>query len=381
MHMALADETRNAIADQAWAAAEKMKPSAASLDAGRAYPDDHLDTLAGAGLAGLLVSPDNGGSGADLTTLALVCEAVGWANGSTGLVYLMHLCGTATIQALATPAQATGWLVPCATGDTLTTLAFSERATGAHFYLPEITAERSDDGYVLNGKKSFVTSGGYADLYPVLVNASSGEGLDVLVVQGDDPGVSFTGTWEGIGMTGNSSIEMVLDNVKIPADRIVGAEGDGQALVFNVVAPTFLIGLAAVNVGIAQAALDDTIEHVKTRRNAGGVLAELPTVQTEIAEMSIAVEEARALVLTAAKAGDADDPAALRLILQAKIGATEAAIEVTGKAMEACGGQAYSKRLDIERYWRDGRAGSVMAPTNEVLKQWVGKLHTGLPLF
>ena len=95
--MALTDEARNAIADEAWGVAEKMKPSAASLDANRAYPDDHLDALAGAGLAGLLVSPDNGGQGGDLTSLALVCEAVGWANGSTGLVYLMHLCGTATI--------------------------------------------------------------------------------------------------------------------------------------------------------------------------------------------------------------------------------------------------------------------------------------------
>ena len=172
----------------------------------------------------------------------------------------------------------------------------------------------------------------------------------------------------------------MLGGVEIPGDRIVGAEGDGQELVFNVVAPTFLIGLAAVNVGIAQAALDDTIQHVKTRKNAGGVLAELPTVQTEIAEMTIAVEGARALVMTAARAADAGDPAALPLVMQSKIGATETAIDVTGRAMEACGGLAYSKRLDIERYWRDGRAGSVMAPTNEVLKQWVGKLQTGLPL-
>jgi alkylation response protein AidB-like acyl-CoA dehydrogenase len=379
--VALTDDARKTIADQAWAVAEKMKPSAASLDANRTYPDDHLDALAGAGLMGLLVSPEHGGLGGDLTSLALVCEAVGWANGSTGLVYLMHLCGTATIGAKATPEQAQEWLVPAATGDTLATLAFSERASGAHFYMPEIKAEKSNGGYVLNGKKTFVTSGGYADLYPVLVNASGGEGLDVLVVHGADKGTSFTGAWEGIGMTGNSSIEMGLDGVELPADRLVGAEGDGQELVFNVVAPTFLIGLAAVNVGIAQAALDDTIEHVKTRRNAGGILAELPTVQTELAEMTIAVEQARALVITAARAADAGDPAALPLVMQSKIGATEAAIDVTGRAMEACGGLAYSKRLDIERYWRDGRAGSVMAPTNEVLKQWVGKLQAGLPLF
>jgi alkylation response protein AidB-like acyl-CoA dehydrogenase len=382
MHaVALNEETRNAIADEAWAVAEKIRPSAAELDARGAYPEEHLDALAEAGLAGLLISPENGGRGGDLTSLALACEAVGWANGSTALCYLMHLCGTATIGAKATPEQAKDWLEPAAAGEKLATLAFSERATGAHFYLPEITARKANGSLVLSGRKTFVTSGGHADLYPVLVNASGEPGLDVLVVTAEDRGVSFTGTWDGIGMTGNSSIEMVLDDVEIPADRLVGAEGDGQELVFNVVAPTFLIGLAALNVGIARAALGDTVEHVKGRRNAGGVLAELPTVQTQVAEMSLATQRARSLVLTAARAADAGDPAALPLVMQSKIGATEAAIDVTARAMEACGGIAYSRRLPIERYWRDGRAGSVMAPTNEILKQWVGKLATGLPLF
>lgn len=383
--MPLSTEARQALADQAWEIAEKLRLTAGDLDADRAYPEDHLVALADAGLTGLLVSEDLGGKGGDLTTLAQVTEAVGWAAGSTGLTFLMHLCGTAVIGAKATPEQAKKWLAPAAAGDLLATLAFSERATGAHFYMPEIAAQKADGGFTLSGTKSFVTSGGYADLYPVLVNASGGigsePGLDVLVVTADDAGVTFQGAWEGIGMTGNSSVAMKLDNVFIPADRVIGAEGAGQELVFNVVAPNFLIGLAGINIGIAQAALEDTTDHVKVRKNAGGVLAELPTVQTQIAEMTLIVEQARALLLTAAKAADAGDEAALPLVMQSKIAATEAAIEVTGRAMEACGGLAYSKRLPIERYWRDGRAGSVMAPTNEVLKQWVGKLACGLPLF
>lgn len=379
--MPMTAEARQALADQAWEIAEKLRTTAGELDATRTYPDDHLDALAGAGLLGLLVPEDLGGRGADLTTLALVMEAIGWAAGSTGLVYLMHLCGTAVIGAKATAAQAEEWLRPAAAGELLATLAFSERATGAHFYMPEIKAEASNGGFSLSGRKSFVTSGGHADLYPVLVNASGEPGLDVLVLTASDAGITFQGAWEGIGMTGNSSIAMVLDNVQVPADRLLGAEGAGQELVFNVVAPNFLIGLAALNVGIAQAALDGTTEHVKTRKNAGGTLAELPTVQTRIADMTLAVEQARALLITAAKAADAGDEAALPLVMQSKIAATEAAIAVTGQAMEACGGLGYSRVVPIERYWRDGRAGSVMAPTNEVLKQWVGKLATGLPLF
>ena len=374
-------ETRQEIADQAWELAAKMRLTAAELDAQRAYPDEHLDALAESGLTGLLISEANGGLGGDLTTLALVTEAIGWAAGSTGLVYLMHLCGTAVIGAKANEEQAKVWLGPAADGELLATLAFSERATGAHFYMPEITAEKSEGGYVLNGRKSFVTSGGHADLYPVLVNASGKDGLDILVLTANDEGVTFEGRWDGVGMTGNSSVAMVLDNVKVSEDRMLGGEGAGQELVFNVVAPNFLIGLAGVNLGIAQAALDDITEHVKTRKNAGGVLAELPTVQTSLAELTLVAEQARALLLTAAKAADSGDEAALPLVMQAKIAATEAAMAVTAGAMELGGGLAYARSNAFERYWRDGRAGSVMAPTNEVLKQWVGKLAAGLPLF
>src|SRR4029077_13577694 len=120
--VALTDEARNSIAEEAWRPPEKIRPCAASLDANRAYPDEHLDALAGAGLAGLLISPEHGGRGGDLTSLALTCEAVGWASGSTGLVFLMHLCGSATIGAKATPEQAEAWLAPAASGDSLATL-------------------------------------------------------------------------------------------------------------------------------------------------------------------------------------------------------------------------------------------------------------------
>src|SRR5205823_14827636 len=118
----------------------------------------------------------------------------------------------------------------------LATLAFSERGTGAHFYTPELTAERHDGSLSISGTKSFVTSGGHARLYPVLVNAPGG-GLDIYVFTSDSSGVRFEGQWQGIGMSGNSSIAAVLDNVQVTeADRL-GQPGDGQELVFNVVAP------------------------------------------------------------------------------------------------------------------------------------------------
>ncbi|MGH2707095.1 MAG: acyl-CoA dehydrogenase family protein [Actinomycetota bacterium] len=359
-----------------------LAEGAAKIDLERRFPAEHFKALSGAGLMGILIPPDLDGKGWDLRALAIVCEAVGNASASTGLCFLMHACGTAVIGAKATPEQGQRWLRPAAAGEALATLAFSERATGAHFYAPEITAERRNGSFVLNGKKSFVTSGGHAFLYPVLVNASGEPGLDILMVTPDMDGVSFEGEWDGIGMAGNSSIGMVLDEVTLSPDHLIGKEGDGQELVFNVVAPTFLVGLAAVNVGIAQAALDAAVAHARSRRHLSGqALAEVPVIQGYLADMSLRTESARHLVQAAAAACDAAQPSALPLVMLAKVGATEASIEVTNLAMQVCGGQGYTRRLPVERYWRDARAGAVMAPTNEVLKEWVGKLLTGLPLF
>jgi isovaleryl-CoA dehydrogenase len=370
-----------AVTDQSAEIAGQLAETAAEIDRERRFPEDHFEILAKAGLTGLLVPEPLGGLGGNLQTLAVVCEDIGAASASTGLCFLMHVCGTSVIASKATPDQAQRWLQPAAAGETLATLAFSERATGAHFYAPEISAQKSNGSFVLNGKKSFVTNGGHAGLYPVLVNASGDPRLDIMVVTPDLGGVSFAGEWDGVGMAGNSSIQLILDNVEVPGENLLGNEGDGLGMVFGVV-PPFLVGLAGVNVGVAQAALDAAVEHAKNRKHLSGqTLVEVPIIQEYLAEMSLETEKARVLVVRAARAADAGEESATPLVFLAKIAATEAAIEVTNKAMQVCGGQGYTRSLPLERYWRDARAGAVMAPTNEVLKEWVGKLLAGLPLF
>lgn len=359
-----------------------VAPSAVTIDRERRFPREGLDALAGAGLTGLLVPQQYGGLGGNLSDLVRVLMEVGRGCGSTAMCFLMHCCGSAVIAAKATPEQGETWLRPAASGMSLATLAFSERGTGAHFYMPDLTLTTSGSGLTLNGRKSFITSGGEAQLYPILVKSPSVEGLDIFIVTRDMPGVSFQGPWEGIGMAGNSSIAGNFENVAVPEANRLGAAGDGQGLVFDVVAPTFLSGLAAVSVGIAQAALEAAIEHAKSRTySSGQVLAEVPVIQSYIAGMAVRAESARQLVLAAAAAADAGEATALPLLFEAKIGATEAAQYVTQTAMEVGGGQAYSPTLPMERHWRDARAGSVMAPTNEVLSTWLGKALTGLPLF
>ncbi len=356
---------------------------AGDVDRARVFPRQNFDDLAASGLLGLMVPEAQGGAGGNLSTFAAICQELGYGCSSTAMCYLMHGCTTAVLNAGARDGHAERYLHPIAKGAMIGTLAFSERGTGAHFYNPEITAQQHNGGYVVNGTKSFVTSGGAADVYLILTRSGAGEGLDVLALDKETPGVAFTGTWTGIGMAGNQSVRLELRDVAIPRENLVGEEGKGGDLVFGVVAPTFLVGVAAVNVGIAYAATDAAVAHAKERTYPpdGKSLATLQAIQFYLAEMKIAADGAAEMVRRAAALADAGSPDALIAVMEAKIAATDAVIAVTNKAMQICGGQGYTTQLPIERYLRDGRASSVMAPTTEVLKEWIGKLMCDLPLF
>lgn len=360
-------------------ARERIAPDAAAVDAERAFPRAAIDALAEPGALGLMVPQAAGGAGGGLTELVQACEAVGGACASSGMVFLMH-CVTAATVAAGGGERAEDYLGRLATGELLGSLAFSERGTGAHFYAPELAAERENGGVRIAGRKSFVTSGGHAQLYLVLVQSDGGEGLDCYAVTPQD-GITFDGTWQGLGMAGNSSVAAEFDARVDDAARI-GAAGAGGDLVFGAVAPVFLAGLAAVNVGIAAAAQQAAIDHAAGRRYPDGQsLAEVQSVQHALAALDMTTRAARLVVRDAAALADTGDPAALVALMESKVVATEAAQQVTQAALEVCGGQGYTRGLlPVERHLRDARAGAVMAPTNGVLKTWVGKALAGLPV-
>lgn len=362
------------------AASGAIAANAARIDSAREFPADNLRTLGTAGALGLVVPAEHGGAGGGLAALAEACEAIGGACASTGMVFLMHEVTAATI-ANGGGSRASELLPRLATGDAIGTLAFSERGTGAHFYSPELKAVRSDGSVTISGRKSFVTSGGHASVYLVLVQGEAEGTADAFLVDRDDPAVSFDGVWAGLGMAGNSSVAMELSGVGVSDEDRIGGAGAGTELVFGVVAPYFLVGLSAVNVGIAAAAAATATAHARDRRYPdGSSLAEVQYVQHLIADMDLAVRQARLLVQEAARLGEAGDESALVAIMEAKVASTEAAVAVTQNALEATGGQGYTPALPIERFLRDARAGSVMAPTNAVLRNWIGKALAGLPV-
>jgi isovaleryl-CoA dehydrogenase len=303
-------------------AAAQIASDAARVDRERTFPKENISALAGCGALGLVVPGDHGGASGGLAALAEACEIVGAACASTGMVFLMHEVTAATIAVGGGP-RAADVLPRMASGEAIGTLAFSERGTGAHFYNPELSAVRSNGSLTISGRKSFVTSGGHADTYLVLVQGDAEGTADAYLVDRGADGVSFDGEWGGLGMAGNSSIALELDGVAVGDDDRIGEAGAALGLVFDAVAPFFLVGLAGVNVGIATSAATAATAHAAGRRYPdGSSLAEVQVVQHLIADMDLAVRQARLLVRDAASLGDAGDPTALVAIMEAKVAAT-----------------------------------------------------------
>lgn len=365
--------------------AREIAPKAAETDATATWPAHALAALQREGLAGLQVPEAYGGKGQGLLALALATETVAQGCPSAAMCFGMHCVGTAVIAAKATRDQAQRYLEPIAAGRHITTLALSESGTGAHFYLPQTRLTRTDDGFLVDGEKQFVTNGGHADSYVVSTLASeateAGE-FSCLMVDRDAAGSQWLDPWHGVGMRGNSSRGLRLDGVRVPRGNLLGEEGDQVWYAFEVVAPYFLTAMAGCYLGIAQAAFDLTLAHVRGRRYAhsGEGLADVVPVQHMLAEMWTDIAKTRALVYRAAYLGDTGDAEALLALLAAKADVGDTAVKVTNEAMTVCGGMGYRENGALARLLRDARAAHVMTPTTLLTRGWLGRALLGLPL-
>ena len=363
-----------------------IAPQRAQVDQDCMWPAHSMRALAEAGLLGLHVPKRLGGHQQGLLALAVISETIARGCPSSALCYAMHCVGSAVITAKATTYHEEQYLRPIAAGEHITTLALSEAGTGAHFYLPQTELAGCDSHFVLNGTKSFVTNGNHADSYVISTKASTPQSevgeFSCLVVDAETDGLTWRDPWRGFGMRGNSSCALHLENVLVPIEQLLGRKGDQIWYVFEVVAPYFLIAMAGTYLGVAQAALDLTRQHLGSRQYAhsGETLADVTMLQHKVAEMTIAVEKTRGLIYHAAYLGDMADPKAVSAIMLAKADAGDTSVWVTNEAMTCCGGRAYSENGDLSRLMRDARASHIMAPTTDVLKEWAGRLLLGLPL-
>lgn len=378
-----------AVAEEVVADTVAMESERVDRDA--VWPERSLRALAKKGLTGLHVPTRLGGHGQGLLALAAITETIAKACPSTALCFGMHCVGTAVIAAKATGDHEDRYLRPIAQGRHLTTLSLSESGTGSHFYFSQTQLRRDGCNFRVDGLKQFVTSGGHADSYVISTVAStaSAPGGEVepgefscLILDRGGPGVTWLDPWRGFGMRGNSSRGLKLDGATVPVTNLLGEEGDEIWYVFEVIAPFFLMAMSGTYLGIAAAALDLAIGHLRQRRyeHSGEALGEASVLQHRLAELWIDVEKSRGLIYHAARLGDAGDAQGLAAILACKADVADTAVRVTNEAMTLCGGIGYRENGQLARLLRDARAAHVMSPTTDMLKQWTGRALLGLPL-
>ena len=360
--------------------AEVIAPSAAEIDGSAKFPRAAITALSQAGLLGLISAKEVGGMGEGVAAASDVVEKIAQVCGSTAMVVCMHYCGTAVIEKFG----GTQIRKDIAAGKHLTTLAFSEMGSRSHFWAPVGTATKSNGGYALDSKKSWITSANEADSYVWSTKPASGEGASTIwLVSSKASGLSTVAPFDGLGLRGNASSPVTGTQVKVmEADRL-GTDGGGFDVMMGTVLPTFQVLNASCSLGTMEAATAKAAAHVGATKltHLSQSLADLPTIRAYVARARIKTDSVRTLLNdTIAAMGAGREDTMLR-VLEVKAAAGEAALEVTDLAMRVCGGAAFRKEVGVERHFRDARAASVMAPTSDVLYDFIGKAACGLPLF
>ncbi|HEX8404879.1 MAG TPA: acyl-CoA dehydrogenase family protein [Duganella sp.] len=357
-----------------------IAPAAVATDRDAAFPRAAVVALGQAGLLGLISAEAVGGGGMGLAEAARVVERIAQACPSTAMVVCMHYCATVVIEQFgAEPLRR-----EVAAGRHLSTLAWSDSGSRSHFWAPTGTARRDGDQVVIDGSKTMVTSATEADSYVWSTGPADGAGVSSLwLIERERAGISEAKFFDGLGLRGNRSSPLTASAVRVPAGALLGADGGGFDIMVGTVLPVFSTLIASCSLGLMEAVLEAACGHVTASKleHLDSALADLPTIRAYLARARIQADMARTLrddTVAALAAGRAD---AMLRVMQVKAAAAEAALEVSDTAMRVCGGAAFRKDLGIERYFRDARAASVMAPTSDVLYDFIGKAVCGMPVF
>ncbi len=363
-----------------------IAPHANETDMRGTFPSASMKALADAGYFGLTLPKDMGGMAQPLRMFVAVVEDIAQACASTAMIYVMHVTATQGILNSVTLGERESLLLEIAAGKHLTTLAFSERGSRSQFWAPMSQLTPNGNGFTTDAFKSWVTSASHASSYVSSVQKPGAESpMDVTlyIARPEAKGVEIGSRFDGLGLRGNNSLPVTFNAMTVSEQDLLTRQGEGATMMLEVLLPWFSIGTAAMANGLCRAAVKATTSHLCSAgfENTNNQLRDLPNLRGRLAEMSVRTEQSRALL--AHTIGEMENPTPMTplYVLQSRLAAIEAAVDVTDLAMKACGGAAFSKHLNIERLFRDARAGWVMAPTTDHLREFTGRALTGLPLF
>jgi alkylation response protein AidB-like acyl-CoA dehydrogenase len=362
-------EEHQAIREAVRAVAEaKIAPYAAEVDENARYPEEAAAALLAADFHAPHVPEEYGGAGADALATVLVIEEVARVCVSSSLIPAVNKLGSLPIMISGGEDIKKNYLTKLAAGEGGFSYALSEPDAGSDAAGMKTKAVRDGDDWVLNGVKRWITNAGVSDYYTVMAVTDPeqrSKGISAFVVEKSDEGVSFGAPERKLGIKGSPTREVYLDNVRIPGDRIIGAEGTGFATAMKTLDHT-RVTIAAQAVGVAQGALDYALGYVQERKQFGKAIAEFQGLQFMIADMGMKVEAARQLTYAAAGRSERGDKDLTFFGAAAKAFASDTAMEVTTDAVQLLGGYGFTRDYPVERMMRDAKITQIYEGTNQV---------------
>ncbi|GAA2254175.1 MULTISPECIES: acyl-CoA dehydrogenase family protein [Kitasatospora] len=346
----------------------KIAPYAAEVDEQGRFPQEALDALQANDLHAVHVPAEYGGEGADALATVLVIEEVARVCASSSLIPAVNKLGSLPVQLSGSEELKQKYLGALARGEGMFSYCLSEPDAGSDAAGMKTRAERDGDFWVLNGVKRWITNAGVSEFYTVMAVTDPekrSKGISAFVVEKGDEGVSFGAPEKKLGIKGSPTREVYLDNVRIPADRIIGAEGTGFATAMKTLDHT-RITIAAQALGIAQGALDYAKGYVKERKQFGKAIAEFQGIQFMLADMAMKLEAARQLTYAAAAKSQRLDADLTFFGAAAKCFASDVAMEITTDAVQLLGGYGYTRDYPVERMMRDAKITQIYEGTNQV---------------
>jgi len=346
----------------------RVAPHAAEADETGEFPKASYDALRASDFHAPHIPVEYGGAGADALATAIVIEEVARACASSSLIPAVNKLGTMPLLIAASEALKQQYLPKVAAGAAMFSYCLSEPEAGSDAVSMTTRAVRDGDFWVLNGVKRWITNAGVSEFYTVFAvtdPAARSRGISAFVVEKSDDGVTFGAPEKKLGIKGSPTREVYLDNVRIPADRMIGDEGTGFATAMKTLDHT-RVTIAAQAVGIAQGALDFAKNYVKERKQFGKPIAEFQGIQFMLADMGMKLEAARQLTYVAAGKSERGDADLTFFGAAAKCFASDAAMEITTDAVQLLGGYGYTRDYPVERMMRDAKITQIYEGTNQV---------------
>ena len=346
----------------------KVAPYAAEVDEAATFPQAAYEALAAADFAAPHIAEEYGGAGADALATCIVIEEVARACASSALIPAVNKLGTLPLILAGSEDLRKKYLSPVAAGTGMFSYCLSEPDAGSDAAAMKTRAVADGEGFVLSGVKRWITNAAVSDYYTVFAVTDPGKGsagISAFVVEKTDEGVSFAAPEKKLGIKGSPTREVYLDNVRVPADRMIGAPGTGFATAMRTLDHT-RVTIAAQAVGIAQGALDYAVGYARERRQFGRPIGDFQGLQFLLADMGMKVEAARQLTYAAAGRSERNDKDLTFFGAAAKCFASDTAMQVTTDAVQVLGGYGYTRDYPVERMMRDAKITQIYEGTNQV---------------